>query len=164
MVNSKFVGISIMMMAVILFVVGYAFTLSAEQALLVGHQVDSSGQCLHDPSLPCPYVELHKLSVYQHTGLFADLILFSFGVWLFAQRKPEEKALSRAKRAAHGLGGDEAKTFDFILQTKGFVFQHELVKHMDVSKVRMTRILDKLESQGLIERRRRGMANIIVLK
>jgi ribosomal protein S8E len=42
--------------------------------------------------------------------------------------------------------------------TKGAIVETEL------GKVRITRILDSLEAQGLIERRRRGMTNIIILK
>src|SRR3989338_5396903 len=134
MVSSKLVGLGIMLVAVVFFVLGYAYSLAAEQALLVGHEVDSSGQCHHDPALPCPYVELHKLSVYKHTGLFADLLLFGIGLWLFMQKKPEERALVHAKKAVRGLGGEEAKVFDFIVQPKGMVSKHKFEKHMKVWK------------------------------
>ncbi|MEK6961384.1 MAG: MarR family transcriptional regulator [Nanoarchaeota archaeon] len=164
MVDSKFVGSCIMIIAIVFFLIGYAYTGSSEQALLQGYKVDSSGQCVNEPGSPCPYVKMHSLSVVKHFGLFADLVLFGFGVWLFAQRKPEDSVLAKAKRSIKALGGEEAKVFDLIIQSNGLVFQHELVNRMSVSKVRMTRLLDNLESKGLIERRRRGMTNIVVLK
>lgn len=153
-----------MTIAIVFFLVGYAYTRSAEQALLQGHKVDSFGQCVNDTVSPCPYVEMHNLSVLKHFGLFADLLLFGFGVWLFAQRRPEDSVLANAKRSMRSLGGEEAKVFDLVIRSDGMMFQHELVKNIGVSKVRMTRILDNLESKGLIERRRRGMTNVVVLR
>jgi len=164
MVDSKFVGAGIMIVAIAFFIIGYAYTGSSEQALLKGHQLDSSGQCVNEPASPCPYVEMHNLSVLKHFGLFADLILFGFGVWLFAQRRPEDSMLDKAKRSMRTLGGEEEKVFGLVIQSKGMMFQHELVNRMGVSKVRMTRLLDNLEAKGLIERRRRGMTNIVVLR
>jgi len=34
---------------------------------------------------------------------------------------------------------------------------------LGIGKVGMTRMLDKLESKGLVERKRRGMNNVVVL-
>ena len=33
-----------------------------------------------------------------------------------------------------------------------------------MTKVKVTRILDKLEGRGLVERKRRGMTNVVMLK
>jgi len=44
------------------------------------------------------------------------------------------------------------------------MFQSELVDENGYTKVKVTRILDKLEGRGLIERRRRGMTNVVILK
>ena len=35
---------------------------------------------------------------------------------------------------------------------------------LEIGKVGMTRILDKLESKDIVERKRRGMNNVVVLK
>ena len=40
----------------------------------------------------------------------------------------------------------------------------KLMGKTDFSKVKVTRLLDKLEAKNLIERRRRGMTNAVVLK
>jgi len=39
-----------------------------------------------------------------------------------------------------------------------------LMEELDVGKVKMTRMMDKLEAKQIIERKRRGMNNIVVLK
>jgi uncharacterized membrane protein len=44
------------------------------------------------------------------------------------------------------------------------LFQAELIEKTDFNKVKVSRILDKLEGKGLIERRRRGMTNLVLLK
>jgi uncharacterized membrane protein len=51
-----------------------------------------------------------------------------------------------------------------MIDAGGTAFQSEVVEKTGWSKVKVTRTLDKLESRRLLERRRRGLTNIIVLK
>jgi uncharacterized membrane protein len=44
------------------------------------------------------------------------------------------------------------------------MFQSTLMEKLGIGKVGITRLLDKLEAKQLIERKRRGMNNIVVLK
>ena len=44
------------------------------------------------------------------------------------------------------------------------IYQSKIVETLDSSKVKITRIIDKLEQKELIERKRRGMTNIVVLR
>jgi uncharacterized membrane protein len=53
---------------------------------------------------------------------------------------------------------------NIILRENGSVYQSDIVRETKQSKVKITRILDQLEGKGLIERKRRGMTNIVVLK
>ena len=48
-------------------------------------------------------------------------------------------------------------------KSNGTIFQSDLVEKSDFSKVKVSRILDKLEGRQLIERKRRGMTNVVVL-
>lgn len=164
MLSHKMVGLSMMIVAIVLFTVGFVYVQSVESVLLEGHQLTGSGECSHPTGATCPFQELNKLVIPKFVALFVDIILFSAGLFLFLQKKPEEKAVSMARKAAKNLGGDEAKIFDSIVESDGLVFQNELVEKMGLSKVKITRVLDKLEAKGLVERRRRGMTNIIVLK
>ena len=44
------------------------------------------------------------------------------------------------------------------------MFQADLIDKSGLGKVKISRILDRLEGKGLIERKRRGMNNIVVFK
>ena len=58
----------------------------------------------------------------------------------------------------------EEKQIYNIIKNHESIYQSDLTKETDFSKVKITRILDKLESKKIIERRRRGMTNVIFLK
>ena len=62
------------------------------------------------------------------------------------------------------LDKDEKKVFESVIDENGSIFQSGIVEKTGLSKVKVTRILDRLEGKGLIERKRRGMTNIVVLK
>ena len=61
------------------------------------------------------------------------------------------------------LDGDEKVVYGLIVDSGGTLFQSEIVEKTGLSKVKVTRTLDKLESRHYLERRRRGLTNIIVL-
>jgi uncharacterized membrane protein len=62
------------------------------------------------------------------------------------------------------LNKDEKNVLEKIIESEGTIFQSELVNKTRFPKVKVTRILDRLEGKGLIERKRRGMTNVVVLK
>jgi len=62
------------------------------------------------------------------------------------------------------LNDDEKLVFDKIIESEGTIFQSDLVDKTKFTKVKVTRLLDKLEGKGLIERKRRGMTNVVILK
>lgn len=64
---------------------------------------------------------------------------------------------------ASKLDKEEKNIYQILKQNNG-IYQSDLIKETGFSKVKITRILDKLESKGIIERRRRGMTNAIFLK
>jgi uncharacterized membrane protein len=43
------------------------------------------------------------------------------------------------------------------------MYQSDLLRQMGFSKVQMTRLLDKLAARKIIDRKRRGMTNIVIL-
>ena len=51
-----------------------------------------------------------------------------------------------------------------ILAKEESMFQADLVEKSEMGKVKVSRILDRLENKKLIERKRRGMNNIVVIK
>jgi uncharacterized membrane protein len=62
------------------------------------------------------------------------------------------------------LSKDEKIVFEKILEAEGAMFQSDLVEQSKLAKAKVTRLLDKLEGKNLIERKRRGMTNIVILK
>lgn len=62
------------------------------------------------------------------------------------------------------LTDEEKSIYDLIKSKGGSLYQSDIIKEIGISKVKTTRILDKLESMNILERKRRGMTNIIVLK
>lgn len=83
--------------------------------------------------------------------------------------KPKEKIVvkkikeKKKKIDLKGLNSKEKEVIN-ILQKEGAIFQRTLMEKLEIGKVGMTRILDKLESKEIVERKRRGMNNVVVLK
>lgn len=163
MITNKQYGSALMIAAVVLFIVGFLYVQRSEEFLLSQTKVGPQGECVHTGPV-CPYEQLNKLAVPKYASIFVLLALFASGAYLFLKKKPEEAAIAKAKKVAKYLGADEQKVFDAIANANGLVFQNELMDKLQLSKVKVTRLLDKLESKGLVERKRRGMTNIVVLK
>jgi len=62
------------------------------------------------------------------------------------------------------LKADEMTVYQAILDAGGMVNQGDLVTQVGLSKTTVSRTLDLLERRSLVERRRRGMGNVILLK
>lgn len=58
---------------------------------------------------------------------------------------------------------EEKQVYNLIKENNA-VFQADLIDKTGFTKGTMTRIIDKLEGHGLVERKRRGMTNVVVLK
>ena len=68
------------------------------------------------------------------------------------------------KKVMETLMEDEKKVLEMVMSSQGTIFQSDLVNRTEFGKVRVTRILDRLESINLIERKRRGMTNMVILR
>ena len=64
----------------------------------------------------------------------------------------------------HLLKQDEKSVYDIILQKNGEILQKDLVSECQFSIVRVSRILDRLEKKNLIEKKRFGATNKIMVK
>ena len=62
------------------------------------------------------------------------------------------------------LGENEMKIYKLIFDKGGVAFQSELIEASSMSKSAVSIILDRLEAKGLIEKRKRGLGNIIIAK
>jgi uncharacterized membrane protein len=104
---------------------------------------------------------LLSLSIIIIVLIIGTVIMFS---------KPKEKIVvktikeKRKKKDYSSLDKEEKKVIDLLLSEGNAVFQASLMEKLQIGKVGVTRLLDKLEAKQLIERKRRGMNNIVVLK
>lgn len=140
------------------------------------------GMKLLNPTPIYIYVEGSETAVSQVPGFFAytDVVIlvvtsFALGVsgtyLLFSGsvEKPAGKLLleerkERWKETLKMLRNDEQKIYKAIIDSDGIISQSELVEKTGISKSSVSRALDLLESKGFVERRRRGMGNIVLLK
>ena len=116
------------------------------------------GVCVHERSLLPLYI-----------GSISFGILLIIGLFLIFYEKPKEEVMQEGmqKKKIHipeNLDEEEKKIIEILNSKEGSVYQSDLIKETSYSKVKITRILDKLEQKKLIDRKRRGMTNIIVLK
>ena len=59
---------------------------------------------------------------------------------------------------------DEQSIYRIVMEENGTIFQGELVERSGFSKSKVSLILDRLEAQHMVERKRYGMSNIVQLK
>ena len=122
--------------------------------------------CSHGSS--CPMWGTLNFQTNVSIGIMVFVALV--GVYLiFSEKihkttKKEVKSKKDYSEVLKDLTEEEKQVFQKILDEDGSVFQSNIVEETGLAKVKVTRILDRLEGQGLIERKRRGMTNIVVLK
>ncbi|MEK6906661.1 MAG: MarR family transcriptional regulator [Nanoarchaeota archaeon] len=121
--------------------------------------------CTHGPT--CTMYDTIKTQTWLSLSIVAVVIIIGF-VIMFS--KPKEKIViktikeKRKKLNLENLERDERQVVDMLLNENKAMFQSDLMEKLKIGKVKTTRLLDKLESKQLIERKRRGMNNIVVLK
>ena len=81
---------------------------------------------------------------------------------LYRERRKKEK--EKQERVLKMLRDDDRKIIELIINSGGEIYQAKLIEKTDFSRAKVTRVLDKLENKGLIERRRDGMSNIVSFK
>ncbi|WP_336035973.1 helix-turn-helix transcriptional regulator [Halobacterium yunchengense] len=65
---------------------------------------------------------------------------------------------------AERLSNNERVVYEAVLDADGVLAQADIVDRTDISKASVSRALDGLETRDLVERKRRGMGNVVVLR
>jgi len=121
--------------------------------------------CSHGPT--CTMYDTISLQTWFSVAIAAVILVIGI-VFLFI--KPKERTIiktikeKRKPVSLEGLDTKEKEVVKLVQQENGAIFQATLMEKMSIGKVGLTRLLDKLESKQIIERKRRGMNNIVVLK
>lgn len=123
--------------------------------------------CSHGPT--CPMWK--SIGFQTSISLAVILVVVLVGMYfIFFARDEERKSITPKKiekrvysNVLKELSDDERNIMNRLIESQGSLFQSDLVSEK-YTKVKVTRILDRLEGKGLIERKRRGMTNIVLLK
>jgi uncharacterized membrane protein len=155
--ENKHVGLLIIGIALIMSVIVWIF--NSALTSIVGTT------CSHGPSCSM------YTTIKTQTGLSLSItgVIAAIGL-AFMFVKPKERIIvkhvkeKKLKLSLEGLDKDEKKVVEILQKENGAVFQRSLMEKLEIGKVGMTRLLDKLEAKQIIERKRRGMNNLVVLK
>jgi uncharacterized membrane protein len=155
LVSQNYLGLSVIATSAAAFII--LLTVSLDYAKITHSLCDA------------PYCTLYNhIPVQAYAGFGLLIVSSGIGSYLAFMPPKLEKthAASKAKlnKLTTSLHGDEKKIFDQLAKNDGTVFQNDLTSSTGFSKVKISRILDRLEAKGLVERRRRGMGNMVVLR
>jgi len=155
--KNKNVGWLITGIAVIIGVIVLIFNLGLKK--IVGET------CSHGPT--CSMFD--TIAVQTWISLAIAALILVIGLFLIFSKENEKivyKKVKDKKRqiALAGLEKDEKQVIQILQKENGAIFQKTLMDQLGIGKVGMTRLIDKLEAKQLVERKRRGMNNIIVLR
>ena len=157
--KNKNVGMLIIGISIVIGIIVYIFNIGLKK--IVGET------CTHGPT--CSMFD--TISIQTNVSLGIAALIFIIGLYIFFAKeevKVEVKKVEikdkKKKLDLKGLDKDERKVINLLQEENGAVFQRTLMEKLEIGKVKATRLLDKLEAKQLIERKRRGMNNIVVLK
>ncbi|MCX6817472.1 MAG: MarR family transcriptional regulator [Candidatus Aenigmarchaeota archaeon] len=163
---TRYIGIILIIIGVVNFIIMYNFSNETLQLIDSEH----SGSCMNFET--CPHIAILN-QAYLGYGLSAGILIIGLLMTIFGGCRPEEKPTKEEKvsqnkgkweEALQTLTGDEKLVYEKIMASDGVIFQSDLVDKSGFPKAKVSRILDRMEASGLVERKRRGMANAIVLK
>ena len=157
MKNLKLLGVVLVFFAVLLPSIVWSYTAELKKALTPQCQAN----CGSYLGTVCPGATW--LPVQSYIGFTSVTVLILSGLFLIVKDFGDERE-ERWKKALSKLEGDERALFEMIINAGGAAFQADLVNESGFSKAKVSRTLDKLEARGLIERRRRGMTNLLLAK
>lgn len=157
--ENKHVGFLILGMAVLLIVIILLYQSALKEVVVAS--------CGAEHATTCPMNTNINQQTYLCLAIVGLLVVIGL-VLIFT--KPKEKIIikkvkERKKRInLNNLDKDEKRVIDLLLKENRAMFQASLMEKLGIGKVKATRLLDKLEAKQLIERKRRGMNNLVVLK
>jgi len=133
----------------------------------VGMKEIVNQSCIHGST--CPMYETIKTQTW--ISLAIALLILIIGLFFIFSKETEKivlktRVIKERKKLIDkkGLNKQEKQVIGLIEKENGAIFQRDLMERLNIGKVGITRLLDKLESRQIIERKRRGMNNIVVLK
>ena len=149
-----------------LLIIGIAVLMTAIVLIFNFALKDIVGQtCTHGPS--CTMYQTISVQTWISISIIA--IILAIGIIIMFTKPKEKIVIKKVKEKAkkidmNKLDKDEKKAVELLMNENGGMFQADLMEKLGIGKVGMTRLLDKLEAKQIVERKRRGMTNLVVLK
>lgn len=148
-------------------IMGIAVVMAVMILLFNGVIKDNIGlTCSHGPTC-----EMYSdLNVQTWISLIVVGVVLLIGLFLIFAKENEKivlktRTVAEKRKPVNLIGLDSReKEAVKIIQGSGGIFQADLMEKLGVGKVGLTRLLDKLESKQIVERKRRGMNNFVILK
>lgn len=149
--ENKKVGFLIISFAILMGFIVYSFNSALSEIV--------NASCDHGPSCP-----MWGTINYQ-TNIGIGIIIFAIALGIYFAFLPDEKPKAiKIPLEIKGLSLEEKAIIKIIQKEEGSVFQSQLVEDLKYPKAKVSRILDRLQGKGIIERKRRGMSNMVILK
>ena len=161
-VGHLIVGISILIVFII-----FLFNSAMKQIVTEGCPAAHLG-------FSCPAYRTITQQTYLSLSIVGLLIIIGI-VMIFSKPQKEiqkevifktrtiEKKTPKRKIDTTELKPEEKQVLEMIQNNKA-IFQADLIDKTGFGKAKMTRIIDRLEGKGFVERKRRGMTNVVVMK
>ena len=106
-------------------------------------------------------VKLHEIQLFTHYDLLAA---FSAGLVAGVAAAYPLEAVRPGALAALELSDLERKVLEALASSGGRMYQWDLARRLGVAKSTLSVTLRRLQARGLVERRRVGLANLVILK
>lgn len=164
--REKFIGISLIAASLVMAVLLAFIKVNADE------QAAFLCENFHVNQLDMSECPAHKKdSSWLITVSFSlSLLVLVAGIYMLVSGgQPKKSGLSLSpaelpKGVAESLSAEEKAAYGVLKENNGSAYQSDIIKKTGYSKIKVTRILDRMESKGIVERKRRGMANMVVLK
>ncbi len=168
--KNKYVGLLIVGISLLMGMIIYLFNNAMTEIV--------NENCSHGPT--CPMWK--TITLQTNISIIIMIFVIIIGLYMIFFAKDEllvHKEIHKVKIVKESSKGFDAKNYSSLIkssspeeqqilsvlvESKGQSYQSDLVIKTGLTKVQITRILDRLEGKGIIERRRRGMTNVVLLK
>ena len=158
--ENKNVGYLIIGLSIVIIAIIFLFNTALKEVV--------SASCTMQGHESCTMYDTISKQTYLSLSIVGILIIIGLSL-VFTKQKEKiivRKVKERQEQKTYDLADlrKEDKQIFNILKENKTIFQAELIEKSGFGKAKISRILDRLENKNLIERKRRGMTNIVVLK
>lgn len=102
------------------------------------------------------------IAILASLGVFVGILTYYFLSNSF--KKEKEDLFGNIERTLDFLGKEEKEIVSVLIKNKGEIAQNVLKRKVRIDPVKIHRRLQNLESRGILNKRKSGMTNKIILK